>query len=272
MVTKQRTIRNKVSITGITLHKGDNTNIVLSPSYADKGIVFYFTVNKNHKMLTLSAKDVIQTKLSTNIEGISTIEHLMSVLHVLGIDNLNITVNGSEIPILDGSAIQYWNLLKSAGIQELHKTKGFITIDKEIMVKEGKSFINYKPYEGFVVDMTIKFKHPLIGEQRRIFDINKNDYEKEIASAKTFGILKDIQKAKENGLLKGGSLENAIVLDHKEVINPPLRFKDEFVRHKILDFIGDMYLSGPIKGYFTVCCSGHSMNNRLLRKLLNEDI
>ena len=268
---RQKTIKNKVSISGIALNSGDNTSIVLSPSFVDNGIKFYFTLNNSRKILSLSAQEAIRTQLSTNISGVSTIEHLMSVLHALGINNLDITVNGSELPILDGSAIQYYYLIKAAGIKKLNKTKSYITINKEILIKEGKSFIQCKPYNGFVIDMTIDFNHPLIGKQRKIFDINKNDYER-IASARTFGFLKDIQLVKEKGLLKGGSLDNAIVLDDKEIINPPLRFKDEFVRHKILDFMGDLYLSGPIKGKFIACCCGHSLNNKLLRKIINENL
>ncbi len=273
-MANQKTIKNKVSISGIALHSGDNTSIVLSPSCIDTGIRFYLNDTFNRKIIEVSAKDVVKTTLSTNIGNemfsVSTIEHLMSVLHIIGIDNIDITVNGSEIPILDGSALQYYHLLSSAGVKEQNKTKSHITINKDIHITDGISTIRCYPHDGFVVDMKIIFDHPLIGVQHYVFDPSIHDYMTEIAPARTFGSMRDIQIAKENGMIKGGSLENAIVLDHKEVINPPRRFDDEFVRHKILDFIGDLYVEGPIKGWFDVCCSGHGTNNKLMRTIMND--
>ncbi len=267
----QQTIKHKVSITGTTLHTGDNATLVLSPGSVDNGIVFYKNSSTGRNIISLSAREVIKTSLSTNIgipsSYVSTIEHLMSVLHILGIDNLDITVNGNEIPILDGSAIQYYHLIKSAGIIKQNKTRSYIIINEPIRVQSNDSHILATPYDGFMVDMTIDFDHPVIGKQQRVYDRDNCDYETEIAPARTFGILSEIQHAVNAGLLKGGSIDNAIVLDHQEVINPPLRYPDEFIRHKILDFIGDMYVDGSIKGWFDCHLNGHALNNDLMRKI-----
>ena len=269
----QQTIQHKVSITGSTLHSGDNTHIVLSPASVDSGITFYLNDEQFH-IIELSSREIIKTTLSTNvgIESVyvGTIEHLMSALHALGIDNIDITVNGSEVPILDGSAIQFYNLIKSAGIKQQQKTRSYIVISDTISLSDKGSYIIVEPYDGFIVDMTIKFDHPIIGTQKLIYNSDIDDYGDIIAPARTFGVMNNIQIALKNGLLKGGSIDNAIILDHEKVINPPLRFTDEFIRHKILDFIGDIYVEGSIKGKFTVYCGGHELNNKIMRKIMRK--
>ena len=270
----QTTIKYPVSIQGISLHSGKTTSVKISPAKKNSGIKFYLHNKKEHKIVPLTALSVINTNLSTNIGksscSVSTIEHLMSVLHGLSIDNVDISVQGDSLPILDGSAEPYYHLLKSAGIQKQQATRKYLIINEFLSVKEKDSYISISPYDGLIIDMTIKFKHPCIGTQALVFDLLKDDYLKEIALARTFGIKKDIEKALEAGLIKGGSFDNAIVLDNTKIINGDLRINREFVRHKILDLLGDIYVCGPIKGYFEVCCGSHNINNKMMKLVKNS--
>ncbi len=274
MNTYQQTIKYPVSIQGISLHSGKISNIKISPAFPNTGIKFFLSSSKERKILNLNVSSVIDTTLSTNIGKDScstqTIEHLMSALHALQIDNVQITVQGDSIPILDGSAIQYYHLLKSANIEQQDQYRSFITVSDNVELRTKDKFITMTPYDGLIVNMTIKFNNSYIGKQSYTFDLfgNSDNYETDIAPARTFGVWNDIQIAIKAGLIKGGSLDNAIVIDDNGVMNAEgLRFKTEFVRHKILDFIGDIYVNGPIKGYFEVCCCGHKLSNEFMKKL-----
>ena len=273
---KQRTIKYPVSIQGICLHSGNISTVRMTPSLSGTGIQFYLTSHKERKIINLNSSSIIDTTLSTNISesscSVSTIEHLMSVLHALHIDNLQISVYGDGIPILDGSSINYYNLIKSADYQEQYDDRSYITINKDIEYISDSGFIKMSPYDGLIIDMSIVFDNPYIGEQSFIFDFDKDDYEHDIAPARTFGIYEDIMKAIKMGLIKGGSMDNAVVINSDGIMNKEgLRYFNEFVRHKILDFIGDIYINGPIKGYFNVCCSGHKMTNEFMNILVNKD-
>lgn len=274
MNTYQQTIKHPVTIQGVSLHSGDISTIKISPAFPNTGIQFFLSSPKEKKIINLNASSVINTTLSTNIGKdschVETIEHLMSVLNALQIDNVQITVQGDGIPILDGSAIQYYHLLKSACPVKQKTSRVYIEIDNNIELNNDSGYILMMPHDGLVIDMTIKFDNSYIGKQSFIFDMYNDDYGIDISPSRTFGILKDIKKAIKAGLIKGGSLDNAVVIDENGVMNKEgLRFKKEFVRHKILDFIGDIYTNGAIKGYFEVCCTGHKMSNDFMKLLIN---
>jgi len=258
----QRTIKSPVSIQGISLFSGECTTIKLSPASPDNGIKFFTNART---IVNTSSSSVVNTTLSTNIDDVYTIEHLMSALHALHIDNVDISVQGDGIPILDGSALQYYYLIKSAGCVEQDLEREYIRIKEKIVIRDTDKYVEITPYDGLLITMGIKFSHPCIGTQKYTFDLYKDDYEKEIAPARTFGFLKDLSNISE--LIKGASFDNAIVLDHQEVVNTKLLYPDEFVRHKLLDFIGDIYIDGPILGKIDACCTGHSLNNHLMRKI-----
>ena len=269
---KQQTVKNIVSIRGIGLHTGEQSTVKIAPGYPYSGIVFFLTDPRKREIVKAGSPSVTDTTLSTNIgtdlTSVKTVEHLMAAIHVLGIDNLEISVDGLEIPILDGSSVMWYHLLKSAGIVEQNEDRQYFEVSRSISVENDENFVLVEPYDGLTIDMTIKFDHPLIGEQSYIYNIT-DDFEN-IASARTFGIMDHIKMAQDKGLLKGGSLDNAIVLDDNGIINPPLRFPDEFVRHKILDMLGDIYMNGPIKCYIKSCCSGHYLNNVIMNKVIKD--
>jgi UDP-3-O-[3-hydroxymyristoyl] N-acetylglucosamine deacetylase len=269
----QQTIKYPVSLTGISLRNGDLCTLKLSPNEEQTGIRFFTVTNGKVEIIDCDTTSVCDTMCSTNIGiddiSISTVEHLMSVLHILNIDNLDITVVGSGIPILDGSALSLYYLVKSAGIKRLPYNRTYIDVSTTIEIKTKTSRIYVEPYDGFEIDMHIIYDHPLIGEQR--YKYNKEvDYITEIAPARTFARLDDIKKLQELGVIKGGSKENAIILDDEKVINTELYWPDEFVRHKVLDFIGDIYMSGPIKGKFECCCTGHNTNIKFLNMIKDQ--
>ncbi len=273
----QSTIINTVSIRGIGLHSGECTVVKISPASVDRGINFFLNDGSSRGIIHLTTCNVYDTKLSTNIGNnnayVSTIEHLLSVIHALSITNLDITIHGNEIPILDGSSLQYYHLLKSAGISHQPKGIGYIHTNKGISVRDGDSYIHMTPYDGLIIDMTIKFDDCMIGTQSYTFDVFNGDYGEEISPARTFCLLEDVQVAMEAGLIRGGSLDNAIVVDGDTVMNDEgVRFPDEFVRHKILDLIGDMYVDGPIHGYVEAYCSGHDLNDKLMKEVKKQII
>jgi len=259
---KQGTIKSPVTIQGVSLFSGENTTIKLSPASPNHGIRFFTNART---IINTSSHSVTNTALSTNINDVYTIEHLMSALHALHIDNIDVSVNGDGIPILDGSALQYYHLIKSAGYVEQDKERKCVRVKEKIVIRDAEKYVEIEPYDGLIVTMGIKFSHPCIGNQQYTFDLYNDDYEKEIAPARTFGFLKDFQNISD--IIKGASFDNAIVLDHQEVVNTELLFPDEFVRHKLLDFIGDIYIDGPILGKINACCTGHSLNNHLMRKI-----
>ena len=274
----QRSIKNNVSAVGVGLHSGQKVRIVLKPAIENSGIVFKRTDIKVPVEIKVEPKAVKETQLSTTIgKGkfkISTVEHLMSALSASGIDNILIEVDGSEIPIMDGSSISFVYLINSAVVCEQSKFKKFAVIKDIIKVEEGEKFAKFEPYNGFLVDFTIDFPHPAFKKENSRVEIDffKDSYVNDISRARTFGFMQEVEYLRSNGLARGGSLDNAIVLDEYKILNDEgLRYSDEFVRHKILDAIGDLYMIGmPIIGKFTAYKSGHELNNRLLRALLEQ--
>jgi UDP-3-O-[3-hydroxymyristoyl] N-acetylglucosamine deacetylase len=271
---KQRTIKKPVEAVGIGLHKGVPVKLRLEPLSENSGIVFY----RSDKGVTIPLKpeSVVDTKMATVIGKdnvvISTIEHLMSAVYAFGIDNLRIVVDNDEVPIMDGSAISFVMMLQEAGIEELSEPKKFLRIIKEVEITDGKKFARLKPSEKVIFDFEINFDHPVIGKEKREFIFSTKNYIEEIARARTFGFLREVQYLRSIGLALGGSLDNAIVLDDKGILNDNLRFDDEFVRHKILDAIGDMSLLGAnFIGKYEAFASGHHLNHLLTLKLFEEE-
>lgn len=273
---QQTTIKRSVTFSGIGVHSGKCLHVTLHPAIEDTGIIFEVITTGIRYTLTPSPSAVIATKLATTIGNknitISTVEHLLASIRALEIDNIRICVEGGEIPIMDGSAKIFTNELMQAGIKYLPATKKILQVIKPVEFIKGEKRICALPYNGFKIDYTINYPHPIIGHQRLALEITPTTFTS-IANARTYGFLKDVEQMLKNGLAQGGSLENAIVLDTTKVINPEgLRYSDEFVRHKILDFIGDMAMIHlPIQGYFEVYCSGHQHNNQFLHKLQNEN-
>ena len=274
----QRSIKNEVSAVGVGLHSGKKVRIVLKPTKENSGIIFKRTDIKIPVEIKVEPQAVKETRLSSTIGKdkfkISTVEHLMSALSASGIDNILIEVDGSEIPIMDGSSIPFIYLINSAMIYEQSELKKFAVIKDLIKVEEGEKFAKFEPYNGFLVDFTIDFPHPAFKEENSRVEIDffKDSYVNHISRARTFGFMQEVEYLRSNGLARGGSLDNAIVLDEYKILNDGgLRYSDEFVRHKILDAIGDLYMIGmPIIGKFTAYKSGHELNNKLLRLMLKQ--
>lgn len=270
----QRTIAKKVTITGIGIHSGEKVSMTLHPAEADSGFQFKRTDIPGSEVLKATAETVGATENNTAIGSgagaVHTVEHLLSVLYGFGINNCYIEIDGPEVPTMDGSGSSFVYVIKETGIQPLHKTKKFLVVTKPVEVKVGDKWARIEPCERLVIDSTIVFKHPIIKTQRKEFEFSCENYINEIGRARTFGFLRDVDMLKRKGLIKGGSLDNAIVLDDFKVMNPDgLRFTDEFVRHKILDTIGDISLLGyEIAGKVTTYMSGHHVHNVLCRKLL----
>ena len=277
----QRTIKNIVNTTGIGLHSGKITNLTLRPLDVNSGIVFR-KINNNADFIDIGAsnKYTVNSELSTTIEkdghSIKTIEHLMATFYGLGIDNIMVEVDNEEIPILDGSASPFVFLVKSAGIELQSSRKKFIKILKPIEVVKDDSFVRFLPFNGFKVTFQVDFKHPFFNRKNQILEIDFSDvsFEDEISRARTFGFVKDVETLRKKGLVMGGSINNAVVLDEFKIVNPKgLRFEDELIRHKVLDALGDIGLLGhPLIGHLQAYKSGHSLNDSLCKKLLeNKD-
>ncbi len=274
----QKTIKNEVCAVGVGLHSGEKVTIALKPAPNNHGIVFKRVDQKNSPQIQINPFVVIDTRLSSTIGNelfkISTVEHLMSALSASGIDNILVEVTGSEIPIMDGSAISFIHLIKSACLQNQSSPKKFIEIKEMIEVREHDKFARFEPYPGFMIDFTIDFSHPVFkaADSQVCIDFFKSSYIQDISRARTFGFMQEVEYLRSNGLAKGGSLDNAIVVDEYKIINKDgLRYKDEFVRHKILDAIGDLYMLGkPILGKFTAYKSGHDLNNKLIKKVMEK--
>lgn len=267
----QKTIKSEISLTGIGVHTGKKINLNLIPAQRDTGIVFY----RKDRNFPIKAKlsFVVDTSFATTlgVDGIKirTVEHLLATLHVFGITNVFIEIDSSEIPVMDGSAIDFTKAILKAGIAKQGKTVSLFKITKPVYYEESHSKIFAKPYRGFKITYKIFYEHPLIMEQSLSIEINEQNFLNDIAPARTFGFLKDINYLLKNGFAKGGSLDNALVLDEKGVVGGNLRFKDEFVRHKILDAIGDLSLIGyPIQGHFIIEKGGHTSHINFLRKLI----
>ncbi|WP_298987745.1 UDP-3-O-acyl-N-acetylglucosamine deacetylase [uncultured Campylobacter sp.] len=271
---RQTTIAKKVHNVGIGLHKGEPIRLTLEPLEAGSGIVFY----RSDLGVSFKAepKNVINTQMATvvgNEKGyISTIEHLMSAINAYGIDNIRIIVDANEIPVMDGSSASFCMLLDEAGVRELDANKKALIIKRVVEIREGDKLVRLSPSKSPKFDYTIKFSHPLIGTQHHVFEFSKKAYLKEISRARTFGFLKDVQALRSMGLALGGSLENAVVIDENKILNPEgLRFENEFVRHKILDAIGDLALVGaPILGDYTAFAGSHDLNHKLTLAVLAD--
>ena len=273
---KQRTIKAAIKTTGVGLHTGARVELVIRPAPADTGIVFNRSDLPQSVALPAHAANVGDTRMSSTLKvggtSVSTVEHLMSALAGVGIDNVFVDVAGPEIPIMDGSAGPFVFLLQSAGIVEQAASKRYIRVLAAVEVKEGDKWARFEPFAGFKLDFTIDFPHPVFGSENRqvVVDFAENSYAKEVARARTFGFMQDVESLRQAGLIQGGSLHNAIVLDETRVLNSEgLRYDNEFVKHKVLDAIGDLYLLGhPLIGQYTAHKSGHGLNNALARALL----
>lgn len=275
---KQRTLKKKVSATGVGLHNGVKVELTLLPAAIDSGIVFRRIDLPGMPEIQATPDAVSDTRMCSALEKngarVATVEHLMSALAGLGVDNVIVEVNASEIPIMDGSSGPFIFLLQSAGIVEQAAAKKFMRIIKNVEIVEQDKWAKFEPYHGFKMDFTIDFAHPVFegsGNNVKI-DFADNSYISEISRARTFGFMHEVEYLRANGLARGGSLDNAIVLDEFRVLNTDgLRYEDEFAKHKVLDAIGDLYMLGhPLLGAFTAYKSGHGLNNQLIRALLAD--
>ena len=274
---RQRTLSSKIKASGVGLHTGKKIALTLNPAPINSGIVFQRTDVKSCP-IKASLENVHDTRLSTSLSNedikISTVEHLLSALAGIGIDNAIVELDGPEVPIMDGSARPFVFMIQSAGIQEQSDSKKFIKIKKTIEVKQDEKWAKIEPFDGFKVSFTIDFDHPAFSEtsQSSEIDFSSVSYLSQVSRARTFGFAKDIELLRKNNLALGGSVNNAIVIDDYKVVNEEgVRFQDEFVKHKILDAIGDLYLLGHgLMGSFSAFKSGHHLNNLLLRELINN--
>ena len=275
---RQRTLKNVIRATGVGLHSGEKVYMTLRPAAPDTGIVFRRTDFQRPVEIKADAQLVGDTSLCTAlVQGdvrVMTIEHLLSAMAGLGIDNAYVDLSTAEVPIMDGSAGPFVFLLQSAGIEEQNKAKRFIRIKNTVKVEDGDKWARFEPFDGFKVGFTIDFNHPMFHKSvsSAEIDFSSTSFVKEVSRARTFGFMKDIEYLRERNLALGGSMDNAIVLDDYRVLNEDgLRYEDEFVKHKILDAIGDLYLLGhSLIGAFYGYKSGHALNNKLLRALLAE--
>jgi UDP-3-O-[3-hydroxymyristoyl] N-acetylglucosamine deacetylase len=270
---KQRTLRNTITTIGVGLHTGARVELALIPAPVDSGIMFRRTDLATPVEIPALAGHVGDTRLSSTLTSggasISTVEHLMSAACGLGVDNLRVDIAGPEVPIMDGSAGPFVYLLQSAGIVEQQAAKKFTRIVSTVEVRDGDKWARFTPYDGFRLDFTIDFPHPVFGSENKhvVIDFAEHSYVKEVARARTFGFMQDVEAMRAAGLALGGSLQNAIVLDETRVLNTEgLRYENEFVKHKVLDAIGDLYLIGEYAAFK----SGHGLNNLLARALLSR--
>ena len=274
----QQTIEDFIFVKGIGLHSGKDVDLKLEPAEVDNGIKFIRVDSKKNNIIEAIWSNVSETLLSTTISNahglkISTIEHLMSALSGLHIDNLNIYINAAEVPIMDGSSRPFVDMIEKIGIKEQNKKRKFLNVKKIIEVSVNNSSVKIIPNNQFSIDFEIDFPSQLVSKQSCQLQLINGNYKTDIAAARTFGFEKDVEHLRSNGLALGGSLDNAVVVGENEILNKDgLRYTDEFVRHKILDSIGDLYLAGsPIIGYFYGNKSGHYLNNQLLRKLFSDE-
>ena len=275
---KQRTLKNTIRATGVGLHTGEKIYLTLHPAPVDHGIVFRRTDLDPAVEIKACAENVGDTTLSTTLMNgdvrVSTVEHLLSAMAGLGVDNAVIDVSAAEVPIMDGSAGPFVFLLQSAGIKEQEAAKRFIRIKRPVVVKDGDKVACFKPFDGFKVSFSIDFDHPVFRDRiaKAEVDFSSTSFVKEVSRARTFGFMSDFEYLRSKGLAKGGSVDNAIVVDQYRILNEDgLRYEDEFVKHKILDAIGDLYLLGnSLVGEFRAHKSGHALNNKLLRELIRQ--
>ncbi|HXH90201.1 MAG TPA: UDP-3-O-acyl-N-acetylglucosamine deacetylase [Thermoanaerobaculia bacterium] len=271
MHVKRKSISTKVSITGIGLHSGIYTKVELHPAHAGSGITFV-RADLGMRIPALQASTTAldhATTVGRDDVSVGTVEHLLSALMACGITDLDIHINGPEVPIIDGSALPFMHLIDAAGVRELGADVRVLRVKEPIEVVDGNRSIRITPSNRLVVKYKIDFDHPTIGKQALQFDFHHDSFLKKIAPARTFGFKQDVDKLRAAGLARGGSIENCIVLDERGVMNGPLRYRDEFVRHKILDLIGDLALIGrPVVGEITAYRAGHALHSRFVEKIL----
>ncbi len=274
----QHTLKSIAHVTGVGLHSGEKVQLWLRPAAPDSGIVFHRVDLDPPVSIPASPEAVRETRLCTGLERdgvrIATVEHLMSALAGLGVDNVHIDVDGPEIPIMDGSAAPFVMMMLEAGLEAQPAPRRFLKVLKPVEVREGDKWVRLEPYLGFRLEFSIAFDHPAISasQTRAVVDLSEHAYPRFVARARTFGFVHEVELLRELGLAQGGSLDNAIVLDEYRILNPEgLRFPDEFVRHKILAAIGDLYLAGhPLLARYVAHKSGHALNNQLLRALMAD--
>jgi UDP-3-O-[3-hydroxymyristoyl] N-acetylglucosamine deacetylase len=275
---KQRTLKSSIRSTGVGLHTGEKVAMTIRPAHPNTGIVFRRIDLARPVDIRALATNVSDARLCSTIEQdgakVATVEHLMSAFAGLGIDNAYVDLTGPEVPIMDGSAGPFVFLIQSAGIEEQSAAKRFIRIRRPVQVGDAAKWARLEPFEGFRLTFSIDFEHPVLerSAQTTTVDFAETSYVKEVARARTFGFMQDVESLRSDGLALGGSLENAIVMDEYRVLNADgLRYEDEFVKHKILDAVGDLYLIGhPIVGAFSAHKSGHALNNQLVRQVLAQ--
>lgn len=276
---RQRTLKNIIRATGVGLHTGEKVYLTLRPAAVNTGVVFRRIDLPVPVEIKAHPYAVGDTRLSSCLEKdgvrVSTVEHLMSALAGLGVDNVYVDLTAPEVPIMDGSAGPFVFLLQSAGLEEQNAPKTFIRVLESVEVRDGDKWVRFEPHNGFRLDLSIDFDHPVLERSRQSVrvDFSSTSYVKEVSRARTFGFMQDVEMMREQGLALGGSLDNAIVMDEYRVLNNDgLRYEDEFVKHKVLDAIGDLYLLGhPLIGAFSGYKSGHALNNQLLRKLVERE-
>ena len=276
LMIRQRTLKNVIRATGVGLHTGEKVFLTLRPAAVDTGIVFRRVDLPQPMDIPATAENVGNTQLSTTLEKdgveISTVEHLLSAFAGLGVDNAYVDVSAPEVPIMDGSAGPFVFLIQSAGVEEQNALKKFIRIKDAVEVTDGDKIARFEPFEGFKVSFGIDFDHPVFTDDTQFssIDFSSTSFVKEVSRARTFGFLREIEMLRDKNLALGGSMDNAIVVDDYRVLNDDgLRYEDEFVKHKILDAIGDLYLLGhSLIGSFRGYKSGHALNNKLLNKLI----
>lgn len=275
---RQRTLKNVIRATGVGLHTGDKVYLTLRPAAPDTGIIFRRVDLPQPVDIPARPENVGDTRLSTTLvsegERVSTVEHLLSAFAGLGVDNAYVDVSAPEVPIMDGSAGPFVFLIQSAGVEEQNRLKRFIRIKRPVRVEDGDKYAIFEPFEGFKVEFSIDFDHPAFMSRAKsaTMDFSTTSFVREVSRARTFGFLRDIEALRQQNLALGGSMDNAVVVDDYRVLNEEgLRYEDEFVRHKILDAIGDLYLLGhSLIGSFRGHKSGHGLNNRLLRALMAD--
>jgi len=270
----QCTIAHPIMISGIGLHSGHRINMTLRPAEAGTGVVFHRTEGERTVSIEAVSSNVIDTRLATVLGkggmSVSTVEHLLAALSAFGIDNLHIDIDGPEVPVMDGSAAPFCDLLRTAGIRSLPRSRKYLAIRKPITLIDGEKRVTLIPSRFFRITCDIAFDHPSISLQQRSIKFSQELFCRDIAPARTFGFLKEVEYLKANGLARGGSLDNAVVIGEESILNPEgLRFQDEFVRHKILDSIGDFSLVGyPILGHIKAFKAGHDINHQMVEKIL----
>ncbi|MEL7296847.1 MAG: UDP-3-O-acyl-N-acetylglucosamine deacetylase [Pseudomonadota bacterium] len=275
---KQRTLKTTIRATGVGLHTGDKVYLTLRPAAVNTGVVFRRVDLSEPVDIPADGRRVKETMLGTNLfngeHKVATVEHLLSAVSALGIDNLYVDISAPEVPIMDGSAAPFVFLIQSAGIEEQEAPKQMLRMRRTVRVEDGDKWAELKPYNGFRINFGISFNHPVFNQQRQhiSLDLSSSAFLRDVSRARTFGFMRDIEALRERGLTLGGSMDNAIVLDDYRILNEDgLRYEDEFVKHKVLDAVGDLFLLGHnLIGEYTAYKSGHDLNNKLVRAVLED--